>query len=144
MQRALPLLALCGLLAFIVTVSFHGDAPLLAIDRAQAEAIADAALKERGVALGPEWKRFAAVRVASDDGAAWAWNKFVWREAGQEHAIGGWRRYAMSRGEHEIARDRGAGAEIALRADQHHLGLRPGRRDFRGAADQREHWAQGS
>src|SRR2546428_2055357 len=117
MQRALPLLALCGLLAFIVTVSFHGDAPPLAIDRAQAEAIADAALKERGIALGPEWKRFAAVRLASEDGAAWAWNKFVWREAGQEiyhKLVGDWLAPPLW----EVRYARFTGAEVADRAEE--------------------------
>ncbi|HEY2970241.1 MAG TPA: CPBP family intramembrane glutamic endopeptidase [Casimicrobiaceae bacterium] len=117
MQRALPLLALCGLLAFIVMPSFHGDAPPLAIDRAQAEAIADGALKERGIALGPEWKRFAAVRLASEDAAAWAWNKFVWREAGQEtyrKLIGDWLAPPLW----EVRYARFTGADVADRAEE--------------------------
>ena len=117
MQRALPLLALCGLLAFIVTGRFHGDAPPLAIDRTQAEAIADAALKERGVVLGPEWKRFSAVRLASEDAAAWAWNKFVWREAGQEayrKLVGDW----LAPPIWEVRYARFSGADVADRAEE--------------------------
>jgi hypothetical protein len=117
MQRVLPLLALCGLLAFIVAGSFHGDAPPLAIDRAQAEATADAALKERGVALGPEWKRFAVVRLPSEDGAAWAWNKFVWREAGQEayrKLAGDWLAPPLW----EVRYARFTGADVADRAEE--------------------------
>ena len=117
MQRALPLLALCGLLAFIVTGRFHGDAPPLAIDRTQAEAIADAALKERGVVLGPEWKRFSGVRVASEDAAAWAWNKFVWREAGQEayrKLVGDWLAPPLW----EVRHARFSGADVADRAEE--------------------------
>jgi hypothetical protein len=117
MQRALPLLALCGLLAFIVTGRFHGDAPPLAIDRTQAEAIADAALKERGVALGPEWKSFSAVRLASEDTAAWAWNKFVWREAGQEayrKLAGDW----LAPPIWEVRYARFSGADVADRAEE--------------------------
>ncbi|MDQ2963068.1 MAG: CPBP family intramembrane metalloprotease [Pseudomonadota bacterium] len=116
-QRALPLAALCGLLAYIVTGSFHGDAPPLAIDRARAEAIADAALKERGVTLGPEWKRFAAVRVASEDATAWAWNKFVWREAGQEayrKLVGDWLAPPMW----EVRYASFSGADVADRAEE--------------------------
>ncbi|TMH53742.1 MAG: CPBP family intramembrane metalloprotease [Betaproteobacteria bacterium] len=117
MQRALPLLALCGLLAFIITGSFHADAPPVAIDRAQAEAIADAALKERRIALGPEWKRFAAVRLASEDAAAWPWNKFVWREAGQEtyrKLIGDWLAPPLW----EVRYARFTGADVADRAEE--------------------------
>ena len=55
----------------------------LALDRAGAEAAADAALKARGVTLGPEWRRFSAVRRASEE-PQWTQHKFVWREAGAE------------------------------------------------------------
>ena len=37
----------------------------------------------RGVTLGPEWRRFSTVRVASDEGQ-WTQHRFVWREAGPE------------------------------------------------------------
>jgi hypothetical protein len=91
-QRALPVLGFLGLLAIAFGGDFHSDAPPLQIDRATAEAAADAALKSRGVTLGPEWKQAAATRLASDDGA-WLWHKFVWREGGRDayaHLIGGW------------------------------------------------------
>ena len=91
-QRALPVLGVLGLLAIAFGGDFHSDAPPLQIDRATAEAAADAALKSRGVTLGPEWKQAAATRLASDDGA-WLWHKFVWREGGRDayaHLIGGW------------------------------------------------------
>ena len=83
-QRALPLLAIAGVLAFALAGDFHGDAPSLAIDRAQAEATADAALKERGITLGPEWKRMSATRYAAQDSNGWLWQKFVWREGGHD------------------------------------------------------------
>ena len=34
--------------------------------------------------LGPQWQRFAAVKLASEDPQQWTWHKFVWREAGPE------------------------------------------------------------
>ena len=52
--------------------------------RATAIAAADAALAAQGVTLGPQWQRFATVKLASDDAPQWAWHKFVWREAGAE------------------------------------------------------------
>jgi len=92
-QRVLPLLALAGLASFAFVTDFHGDAPPVRIGRDRAEAIADAALAERGIALGPEWKRDAVIREASEEGTAWSWNKFVWREAGPEAyrgLVGSW------------------------------------------------------
>ena len=92
-QQALPLLALAGVLAFALAGDFHSDAPSLAIDRAQAEAIADAALKERGITLGPEWKRMSATRYAAQDSNGWLWHKFVWREGGHDiyaRLMGSW------------------------------------------------------
>ena len=71
---------------------FHSDAPPLSINRAKAEAAADAALKDRGVKLGPEWEQAAATKLASED-ATWLWHKFVWREGGPDayaHLIGSW------------------------------------------------------
>jgi hypothetical protein len=91
-QRALPLLGVAGLLAIAFGGDFHSDAPPLQIDRAKAEAAADAALKNRGITLGPEWKQAAATRLASEDGT-WLWHKFVWREGGHDayaHLIGSW------------------------------------------------------
>jgi hypothetical protein len=91
-QRALPLLGVAGLLAIAFGADFHSDAPPLQIDRANAEAAADAALKNRGITLGPEWKQAAATKLASEDGT-WLWHKFVWREGGQgayAHLMGSW------------------------------------------------------
>jgi hypothetical protein len=56
----------------------------LPIARAVAEAAADAALRERSVALGPEWRRASVVRLASEEPGPWQGHKFVWREAGRE------------------------------------------------------------
>jgi hypothetical protein len=61
----------------------RADVPPLVLDRAAAEAAADAALKARGVTLGPEWRRFSTVRRASDE-SSWTQHKFVWREAGPD------------------------------------------------------------
>ncbi len=80
-QRSLPYVGLAGLIAWLVFAPMRADVPAMALDRAAAEAAADAALKARGVALGPEWRRFSTVRDASDD-AQWTQHKFVWREAG--------------------------------------------------------------
>ncbi|HEV2976147.1 MAG TPA: CPBP family intramembrane glutamic endopeptidase [Casimicrobiaceae bacterium] len=116
-QRALPLLALAGFALFAFSGSFKSDAPPLKIDRAQAEAIADAALKERGIALGPEWKRFAAIRQATEDGSAWTWNKFVWREAGKEayrKLVGTWLAPPLW----EVRYARFSGADVADRAEE--------------------------
>lgn len=91
-HRALPMLGVAGLLAIVFGGDFHSDAPPLQIDRAKAEAVADAALKDRGVTLGPEWRRASATRLASGDGS-WLWHKFVWREGGHDvyaHLIGSW------------------------------------------------------
>ena len=91
-QRALPTLGVAGLLAIAFGADFHSDAPPLEIDRAKAEAAADAALKNRGITLGPEWQQAAATKLASEDGT-WLWHKFVWREGGHDtyvHLIGSW------------------------------------------------------
>ncbi|HWZ74149.1 MAG TPA: type II CAAX endopeptidase family protein [Casimicrobiaceae bacterium] len=91
-QRALPALGVAGLLAIAFGADFHSDAPPLQIDRAKAEEAADAALKNRGIMLGPEWRQAAATKLASED-ATWLWHKFVWREGGRDayaHLIGSW------------------------------------------------------
>ena len=82
-QRALPYLGLAGFIAWIALTPREADVPPLAVDRAAAEAAASAALAARGVKLGPEWRRFSAVRLASDS-AQWEQHRFVWREAGQD------------------------------------------------------------
>ena len=66
---ALPLLGLAGLAAVVVAGDVHRDVPPLTIDRPQAIAAAESALKDRGVALGPEWRRSAATRLVGDDGS---------------------------------------------------------------------------
>ena len=83
-QRALPALGIAGVIAWGALAPMHADVPPLRIDRDEAIAAADAALAAQGVALGPEWRRFAVVKLASDDPQQWAWHKFVWREAGAE------------------------------------------------------------
>ncbi len=117
MQRWLPVLGLAGLLTFAIAGSFRGDAPPLKVDRAQAEAIADAALTEHGVRLAPEWKRYATIRLASEDSTAWAWNKFVWREAGADayrKLVGDWLAPPMW----EARYARFSGADVADRAEE--------------------------
>jgi len=81
-QRSLPVLGVAGLVAWVVATPFSTDAPGLPIDRAQAVALADAALEARGVVLGVPWKRFSAIRLVSDEPSQWLGHKFVWREAG--------------------------------------------------------------
>jgi len=91
-QRALPLLGVAGLLAIAFGADFHSDAPPLPVDRAKAEAAADAELTHRSIVLGPEWRQAAATKLASED-ATWLWHKFVWREGGRDayaHLIGSW------------------------------------------------------
>jgi hypothetical protein len=83
-QRALPALGIAGVLAWALLAPFHADVAPLRLGRAQAIAAADAALSAQGVTLGPQWQRFAKVKLASEDPAQWTWHKFVWREAGAE------------------------------------------------------------
>jgi len=119
-QRALPLLGLAGLVVFFGTETFRGDVPPLKIDRAQAEATADAALKERGVVLGPEWQRHSAIRLGAEDPAGSAWNNFVWREAGKQtyrKLIGTWLAPPMW----EVRYARFSGADVADRAEEWHV-----------------------
>lgn len=116
-QRALPLLALAGFALFAFSANFKSDVPPLKIDRAQAEAIADAALKERGVILGPEWQRSAVISEATGEGSTWAWNKFVWREAGKEayrKLVGNWLPPPLW----EVRYARFSGVDVADRAEE--------------------------
>jgi hypothetical protein len=83
-QRALPVLGVMGLGAWIAATPFRADVPPLPLDRGQALAVADAALAARGIVLGPEWRRLAAVRLAPDNPARWEGHAFVWREAGRD------------------------------------------------------------
>jgi hypothetical protein len=80
-QRGLPVLGLAGLAAWLAWTPMQADVPPLVLDRAAAEAAADAALKARGVTLGPEWRRMSMVRLLRE-GQAQTSHRFVWREAG--------------------------------------------------------------
>jgi hypothetical protein len=81
-QKALVPLGIMGFVLWLVATPFRADVPPLALARGDALALADAALAARGVTLGPEWRRFATVRVAPDNAARWQGHVFVWREAG--------------------------------------------------------------
>ena len=83
-QRALPVLGIAGLAVWIAATPFHIDTPPLVIDRSAAMAIADAALGERGVMLGPEWQRMATTRMMREEPQLWQTHKYVWREAGPD------------------------------------------------------------
>ena len=92
-QRALPLLGIAGLAAIAFVGRLQHDTPPLPIDRAEAEARADAAVEQRGMKPGDGWKRFSVTRVVADDATAAQWHQFVWREAGRdtyEKLIGNW------------------------------------------------------
>ena len=82
LQRALPLLGLAGLAAWIAFTALRADVPPLAVDRGAAEAAAVSALAERRVVLGPQWHRFSAPRTAIEDPGQRQYHAFVWREAG--------------------------------------------------------------
>ncbi len=84
LQRALPVLALAGLAAWALFGALRADVPPLSVDRAQAQALAAAALEAQGARLGPEWQTFAVVRLAPDEGVQRLWHRFVWKEAGPE------------------------------------------------------------
>jgi len=86
MQRALPWLAVAGVAATVLAGDYRSDTLPQGLNRGEAEAAADAALKSRGVTLGTEWSRMSTLRFAPQEpeGGAWTWHKFVWREAGRE------------------------------------------------------------
>ncbi|HTP47564.1 MAG TPA: type II CAAX endopeptidase family protein [Casimicrobiaceae bacterium] len=116
-QRALPVLALAGVLFIALTGNFRSDAPPLSIGRAEAEAAADAALAERGVKLSPEWKRYATIRVASGDAEQWQAHNFVWREAGHDayrKLVGNW----LAPPSWEVRYARFDGGDVAERAEE--------------------------
>ena len=117
MQKALPVLALAGVVSIFFFGDYKGDAPALAIDRAHAEAAADAALKERGTTLGPQWSRLSATRLAGEDSDAWLWHKFVWREGGPDtyaRLMGTWLAPPLW----EVRYARLAGGDVADRAEE--------------------------
>ncbi len=82
LQRALPWLGLLGAIAWLACTPFTADVPALPIDRADAEAAAIAALANRGVVLGPEWRQFSSIRSGGFDLGQSLAQRFVWREAG--------------------------------------------------------------
>ena len=115
--RVLPVLGVVGLVAIVVAGDFHSDVPPLAIDRATAEAAADAALKERGIALLTDWKHASATRTAPEEPVAWLWHKFVWRVAGKEtyrKLVGTWLAPPLW----EVRYARFEGGDVADRAEE--------------------------
>ncbi len=80
--RALPWLGLAGALAWLACTPFKADVPALPIGRAAAEAAAVSALEQRGVALGPEWRRHSSIRSGVGALRQTQAHTFVWREAG--------------------------------------------------------------
>ena len=82
LQRALPWLGIAGAVAWIACTPFEADVPTLPIDRADATAAAVAALAQRGVVLGPEWKRLSGIRSSDGELGQSLAQRFVWREAG--------------------------------------------------------------
>lgn len=83
-QRALPVLGIAGLVGWALQVRVGSDVPPLPLSRSEAIAAAEHALAVAGVKLGPEWRRFADIRLAGDSATAREEHAFVWREAGPE------------------------------------------------------------
>jgi hypothetical protein len=84
LQRAVPWLGLAGLAAWIAFTPLRADAPPLPLTRAEAEAIATAALAQRGVQLAPPWQTMSVARSAVQEGNQRGWHAFVWREGGPD------------------------------------------------------------
>ena len=84
LQRALPWLGIAGAVAWLACTPFKADVPPLRVDRAGAEAAAVAALADRGVVLGPEWRRLSGIRASGGDSGQATAQRFVWREAGAD------------------------------------------------------------
>src|SRR5487761_2069469 len=82
-QNALPLLGIAGVVAWLAFAPFRADVAPMTLDRGAAIAAADAALAARGVTLGPQWRRFAVVGLASEVRQQWQARKFVRREVGE-------------------------------------------------------------
>ncbi len=80
--RALPWMALAGGIAWAACTPFKSDVPGLPIDRVAAAAAAEAALEQRGIRLGPQWRRFSSIRSGIGELGQTQANTFVWREAG--------------------------------------------------------------
>jgi hypothetical protein len=83
-QRVLPALGIAGIVAWAIFAPVAADVKPLTLDRDRAIAAADAALAAQGMTPGRQWRRLAAVKLASEDPQQWTWHKFVWREAGPE------------------------------------------------------------
>ncbi len=83
-QRFLPALGVAGFAAWAMFTPFRADVPPLPLGRAEAIKAADAVLASRGVALGPEWRRAAAPKLALDEPGQELWHRFVWRVAGPD------------------------------------------------------------
>ena len=82
LQRALPLIGIAGLAAWVSFTTLRADVPPLTIDRGAAEVAAAAMLAERGVVLGPPWQRFSVPRTEIGEAGQRQLHGFVWREAG--------------------------------------------------------------
>ncbi len=76
-RAILPWLGAAGVAGWIAFAPFKQDGLPFNLDRATAEAAADAALKARGVNLTDDWQRFS--QVVNTPGEA---DAFVWREGG--------------------------------------------------------------
>jgi len=116
-QRALPVLGLAGLAAIALSGGLKRDTPPLLVDRAQAEANADAALAQRGIKPGDAWKRFSTIHLVTDYPGAAQWHQFVWREAGRdayEKLIGNWLAPPLW----EVRYARFDGGDVADRAEE--------------------------
>ncbi|HEY5307296.1 MAG TPA: hypothetical protein VIK97_02190, partial [Casimicrobiaceae bacterium] len=81
-QRWLPWLAALIGVAWLCLTPFTPDVPRLPLDRAAAQAAAEAALDARGVRLGPEWWRTSIVRSVGAEQPLW--HRFVWQEGGPD------------------------------------------------------------
>jgi hypothetical protein len=116
-QRALPLLAIAGIAAIVFGGHLRADAPALTIDRAQAEAAADAALAAQGIKLSPDWRRYSVTSSPEGDATQWQWHRFVWREAGHDayrQLVGQWLAPPMW----EVRYARFDGGDVADRAEE--------------------------
>jgi hypothetical protein len=116
-QRALPALGLAGLAAIGLSGGLQRDTPPLLVDRAQAEASADAAVVQRGMKPADGWRRFSTIRLVTDEAGAAQWHQFVWREAGRdayEKLIGNWLAPPLW----EVRYARFDGGDVADRAEE--------------------------
>ncbi|MEP7328874.1 MAG: CPBP family intramembrane glutamic endopeptidase [Betaproteobacteria bacterium] len=84
LRRALPVLGLLGLAAWLAFTPWRADAPALAIDRAAALTAAESALRTRGVVLDAQWQRMALPRHVLAEPSARVAHTFVWRKAGAD------------------------------------------------------------